>query len=381
MIFERKHETLDASQVVTELLANHPIHLEQCQIRGTIDLYGALIEAGGQTDRLGSRIITFSQDIHFINCTFEEDIAFSGPWEHPDSLRVMFKGDVRFNMSVFNGQARFIGATFEKAASFDGCIFRRVCAFREAVFCGRTLFRTVSFEGYVLFNRAQFKEDVRFINTCFNKGVNFTVTIFSRSADFQGVYSQNRIIPQISGVCFQRKRFGDDVTFWRFIKQVCQEAGLYRDAGECFYKEQCAIFWQRLRGTDYRRLSTTSKVLRWIAGIRLMPELLLGRFLFGYGERPVRVLAAAVLLIVGCGLFYSSSVAQFSAGSDSDPIRLTLLEGIYFSTTTFTTLGLGDLAPAPETTLVKIMVMFEAFIGAFLIALFVVCFWRRFSRD
>ncbi|HDS83930.1 MAG TPA: hypothetical protein ENN97_01855, partial [Phycisphaerales bacterium] len=200
VIFERKHDTLDASQVVDELLAGHPIHLEQCRIKGTMDLNAALAEAPAERDDTVSRSITLTQDIHFNNCIFEEDVAFSGPWENTESLRVIFKGDVRFNMSVFSGQARFIGATFEKAAGFDGCIFQRVCAFREAVFGGRTLIRTVMFDGYVLFNKAQFVEDARFINTCFSKGANFTETLFHRKADFQGVYSRGRIIPQIEGV-------------------------------------------------------------------------------------------------------------------------------------------------------------------------------------
>ena len=380
MIFERKHDTLDASQVVDELLAGHPIHLEQCRIKGTMDLNAALAEAPAERDETVSHSITLTQDINFHNCTFEEDVAFSGPWENTESLRVIFKGDVRFNMSVFSGQARFIGATFEKAAGFDGCIFQRVCAFREAVFGGRTLIRTVMFDGYVLFNKAQFVEDARFINTCFSKGANFTETLFHRKADFQGVYSRGRIIPQIEGVCFNRKRFGDDVTFWRFMKQVSQEAGLYRDAGECFYKEQCAHFWQRFRGSDYRRLSAVGKTIRWAAGFRLIPELLLGRLLFGYGERPIRVLTAAGLLILVCGLFYSSPLARFSIANDPTRDQLTLLEGIFYSTTTFTTLGLGDFAPATASTLTKLVTMFEAFTGAFLIALFVVCFWKRFSR-
>jgi len=61
--------------------------------------------------------------------------------------------------------------------------------------------------------------------------------------------------------------------------------------------------------------------------------------------------------------------------------QLTLFEGLYYSTTTFTTLGLGDISPGyTENTLTRCITMLEAFSGAFLTALFVVCFWKRFSR-
>lgn len=380
MIFERQNETIEASVVLAEIAAGHPIHLVQCSIRGAMDLYAALVGVTPEQETSECRTITLTQDINFNTCTFEEDVSFSGPWENTQSLCVTFEGDVLFNMSVFLGQARFIGATFKKAAGFDGCTFHRVSAFREAVFCGRTLFRTVMFEGYVLFNEAAFQEDARFINTCFSKGVNFTDTIFERRADFPGVYSRGRTAPQIDRVRFTRKRYGDDVYFWRFIKQVSQEAGLYREAGECFYNEQCAHFWQRFRGPDYRRLLAGGKILRWLFGIRLLPELVLGRLLFGYGERPLRVLVAACLIIAGCGLFYGSLLAKFSIPLDTGRHHLTFFEGMYYSTTTFTTLGLGDFSPSTDSTLTQVVTMMEGFSGAFLIALFVVCFWKRYSR-
>jgi hypothetical protein len=378
--FEHEHKTLDAFEIVAEIIAGRPVRLVHCRIKGPLDLCAALAGSGEAAGDSKRRRFTIRQDLNFNACIFEEDVSFSGPWEDTDSLRVSFEGDVLFNMSLFCGQARFIGATFGKAAGFDGCTFQRVCAFREAIFCGRTLFRTVMFEGYVLFNEAMFREDARFINTCFAKGANFTAAYFGQKADFQGVYAHGKTVPQIERVRFGHRGYGDDLYFWRFMKQVSQDAGLYRDAGECFYKEQCAHLWMRFRGTDYRRRSAWGKALRWLAGVRLLPELALGRLLFGYGERPIRVLGAAAIIILACGLFYASPLAKFSIATDPERSGLRPLEGLFYSTTTFTTLGLGDIAPGADSPLTQIVTMGEAFCGAFLIALFVVCFWKRFSR-
>jgi len=57
-----------------------------------------------------------------------------------------------------------------------------------------------------------------------------------------------------------------------------------------------------------------------------------------------------------------------------------LLDGLYFSTTTFTTLGFGDIFPDPQHLVTRLVTMFEAVSGASLMALFVVCLSKRFSR-
>ena len=53
-------------------------------------------------------------------------------------------------------------------------------------------------------------------------------------------------------------------------------------------------------------------------------------------------------------------------------------DSLYFSFVTFTTLGLGDIRPLND--LGKFLICFEAAIGAFLIALFVVVFARKMMR-
>jgi len=58
---------------------------------------------------------------------------------------------------------------------------------------------------------------------------------------------------------------------------------------------------------------------------------------------------------------------------------LKFLEGLYYSTVTFTTLGFGDIYPASDT-LTRAVTMLEALAGACLMALFVVTLSKRFSR-
>ena len=120
--------------------------------------------------------------------------------------------------------------------------------------------------------------------------------------------------------------------------------------------------------------------MRCLAGVRLLPEFIFGRLLFGYGERPIRVLIAAAVVILLCGLFYSCSAGEADNWNRDRSAGLTrIFEGMYYSTITFTTLGLGDIYPQDDF-LTRMVTMAEALCGLFLMSLFVVCLSKRFSR-
>lgn len=385
MELKQSDSTISADQILQALKDGCAITLHNCRIIGTLDMKNWGVDSDVSEDVSGAarQIIYISQSIHFNGCAFEGDIVFCGSWENPDSIQVVFENDVVFNSSVFCSQARFSQSEFRGVAGFDGCTFNRVCAFRHTRFLGRTMFRTVTYEGYALFNDAYFRGDTRFTNTCCCKGANFLGACFEGRPDFSGVYSRSRSIPLYENVRFVRKRYGDDESFWRFVKQASQEAGHYQQAGECFYRERCANFWLRLRGRNYDKLPLVKRLIRWGLAIRLLPEYVFGRLLFGYGERPIRILIAGVVVILMCGLFYSSPAAHLSyqyALQELHPSEhLQFMEGFYYSTITFTTLGYGDIYPAANT-LTRFVAMFESIAGVCLMPLFVVSLAKRYSR-
>jgi hypothetical protein len=183
-------------------------------------------------------------------------------------------------------------------------------------------------------------------------------------------------VPVCDSIVFARRCYGEDESFWRFVKQSAQEAGYYQLAGEYFYNERCARLWKKFHGPGYDTLSPANKFVRLLSAMRLLPEFIFGRLLFGYGERPVRVLFAGALIIILCAFFYSHPGSLSHRGGLDTP---SFLQGLYFSTITFTTLGYGDLYPAPDG-LSRLVAMAEAVAGGCLMALFVVCLAKRFSR-
>lgn len=383
MTFHREKQTVTASDLLAALAASENIELSQCTITGVLDVNRLFDEAEkfdtdklNVTDTPACRILSVNQPLVFDKCVFEDNVIFTSPWDKPDCLSVVFEADVIFNSSVFNSQARFRNAKFRSVAAFDGCSFGSFTTFKNTRFCRDAKFRTALFSGYCLFNNAIFDSTARFTNTHFVKGVNFSAVNFLSHLDFNGVYSSSRAVPTCDSIVFATKYYGDSESFFRFVKQSAQEAGYYHLAGEFFYNERCAGLWQKVRGPDYDSLSASKKFIRWISTVRLLPEFIFGRLLFGYGERPVRVLLASAVIIIICAFLFSLDNALITRIGSA---KHSLLEGLYFSTITFTTLGYGDLYPAAEG-FYRQLAMFEAVAGGCLMALFVVCLAKRFSR-
>jgi len=383
MTFQREKQSVTASELLQAIADDSEILLKNCQITGMLDINRLFDPAEKfNTQNLdikqseSARTIVFKQKIVFDNCTFEENTVFSGPWSDPDALAVIFNNDVIFNSSIFKGQARFRSSRFEKTAGFDGCTFNGVCTFKNTVVKGDAKFRTAVFNGYSLFGSVTFESSARFTNTQFVKGVNFADTKFLDQVDFNGVYCSSRALPAYENVRFKLKSKGQDESFWRFVKQTSLDAGYYQLAGECFYKERCASLQRKLNPAEYDNFPPAKKILHLLKSMKFIPEYLLGKLLFGFGERPVRVLGASALVILICAVIFTASPNALAFSNQL--IENSFFQSLYFSTITFTTLGYGDLYPA--TDFVKAVAMTEAVIGGCLIALFVVCLANRFSR-
>lgn len=95
-----------------------------------------------------------------------------------------------------------------------------------------------------------------------------------------------------------------------------------------------------------------------------------------YGESPWRVLGFGAFTILVCGLLYSAFDLITEVGSEGDPA--TLLESVYFSALTFTTLGYGDFRPT--NTVGQIIAVSETATGVIMLAILVFVFGRRATR-
>ena len=109
-----------------------------------------------------------------------------------------------------------------------------------------------------------------------------------------------------------------------------------------------------------------------------------------YGESPWRVIDAAGLIIIGCAVLYDSldliesttspsrSVLRAAVNQAPPDVAVTFLDAVYFSTLTFSTLGMGTFQPSGQVG--RAVAIFETLSGVFLLALLVFVFGRRATR-
>ncbi len=154
---------------------------------------------------------------------------------------------------------------------------------------------------------------------------------------------------------------------YRNLFKTAENRGLFEQAGRFLYQEMVMRRFQHPLFSSKRLVSKTIDLF------------------CGYGEKPVRVILFALLIICSCALFYFNFGINSAVGSliafDS---KLTILQNLhnfanclYFSVVIFTTLGYGDLSPFGIT---RVIAAIEAFSGAFTIALFVVVFVKKMTR-
>ena len=148
---------------------------------------------------------------------------------------------------------------------------------------------------------------------------------------------------------------------YRRLKQWHTTAGMYDRAGEFYYREMTAkrknYWWQGIQSKSFQKLlyGAWSKFLS---------------VLCGYGERPLRVVISALVVVLGSALIY------FAIGTLTPN---TFPNSLYYSAVSFTALGYGRWAPEP-TGWVKGLGAAEAFAGVFMMALFLITFTRKMTR-
>jgi hypothetical protein len=107
------------------------------------------------------------------------------------------------------------------------------------------------------------------------------------------------------------------------------------------------------------------------------------RAIFNHGESFARVLlTATVIILVFAGIYWQADliIDNPNAPQSEKQFIANPFDAVYFSTLTFTTLGLGDFQPAAASQLGRGMVLLQAVLGAILIATFVFVLGRRAAR-
>ena len=146
---------------------------------------------------------------------------------------------------------------------------------------------------------------------------------------------------------------------YRCLKKYFMANGRYDDASWASFKEK-----------------TMEKCLLKKSGnIAYIPHLIMGG-LSGYGERPHRIILSSFFVITIFAVLFAALNAVTCSASPS--YNMSIADYFYYSVVTFTTVGYGDFIPK-AAPFFRGLAATEAFIGAFLIGLFIFTLARKYS--
>ena len=326
----------------------------------------------------------FLENLDFSKKKFEKDAYFEGA-----SFQNAYFNKASFQDSYFNGasfqNAYFEGASFQNAhfegasfqnASFDGATFQ-IANFHKATFQNAYFPNVIIDENLIFTPDKVGKLDLQ--NSQFRSKGTITVDLTNAKfyeAELEKVTFLDCNWPEkISEEKNGSRSFNELETIYRNLKQNMQHHGDYLEAGELYYREM-----------EMKRKQIDPFTPKWW-GQNIL------RILCGYGEKPSRVIAVSLLIVLlGAILFFYCGVSTIEVGKDSegkpqitsrpigypsDSTAPDFLYCVYYSVVTFTTLGYGDIHPENCS---YIFASLETFTGAFFMALFVLTFGRKMMR-
>lgn len=183
----------------------------------------------------------------------------------------------------------------------------------------------------------------------------------AREAELSGDLEYTALLYKHAAVCYERDQD-------------------YEQFSNCFYKSK--EFYRKYVG---RHLFSRRKVLdenrnKKTYGFKDIAKRLgvwlvmtFSSLIWGYGERPFKTVVFGGGFIFFCALLYT----QGHLLRDGSVFQPNILEAIYFSVITFTTVGYGDMVPVGFS---KSIVVIEAFSGIFIFPVFVTALCRKYLR-
>jgi hypothetical protein len=300
------------------------------------------------------------ESVQLVNVTFHEPLMIVGSRIAVFTChKVCFKGTVRFDGTVFSDHFACEECHFKNAPSFYRADVQAIAWLRKNIFHKGAEFLNAHFALGARLEESQFLGHSSLRASQFGSFAGMGLKLGDARRRF---------------AIFSDPSSGEEA--FRIAKNHAQAAGDYLLVGDYYYQERV-----------HRRKRLWKRWHPW----RLAEWLLIDR-VFGYGERPRRVLYTAVAVIALWALFFLFSGVRGSVGSEFVTVQRQLrpdrtqiwptvvdyVKCLYFSGITLATVGYGDIQPIGFWS--RLFAVIEGLIGIVLAALFAVTVAKRFGR-
>ena len=353
---------------------------------------------------------TFHNNANFSYVQFMHAALFYGcSFAQVTFLNAQFHGEVLFNLdshtrrslgtnnkieaAQFHEHSDFTNARFHKRAIFEEVLFEKQSHFANCFFGEQANFIGIEVLDTICFDSVYCNQEFSAVNAKLHT-ITFDYANINRRLDLSDAtlerlsfYKAAVDLIVIEKEQMRRKLIHEDPQNSLYDK--CAEE--YLLLKESFYQrglhdeEDWAYFKFRQAKRKYRTKQNLQKFAkasftRKLVYLSKLPLSLLERILIdratGYGTRPLNITIVAISFILFFGAIYSY-FPDTLVKPQSMPFGFA--QAVYFSFATFTTMGFGDIQPRLDT-IMPYVVSTEAFLGLFIMTLFVGTYTRKIIR-
>jgi len=338
-----------------------------------IECYQQILLSDMQAERLNFQRAHFRDSLDFSGSNVKQRIDFfASRFDRKTTFDHSNLGATTFSQSQFRGVASFKSVTFEAGAEFQKVSFLNEVDFSNSHFKGNADFGEARFSRRALWRNIVFQQKTDFQAVNFQGKTDFAETVFRRSVRFEGLLAEdvNLNWSQIKGKLYnqQRKRYKRAMKEYGLLKALFEKQNNYSDMDRAY-----RMFKRMERKSRPTSLKHPIKLFNKMVNLILLD---LGA---GYGTRPLNIAITTFVIILLFGIFYYFFNDQIIIDTQvSSPVK-NLLFCIYFSFLSFVTLGAENLY-ADYAGWLKYVVAGQAFLGFFLMTLFVATFTRKVIR-
>jgi len=403
--------------------------IEEIKIKNIVYDFMGFVFIGNNDFRKDYNVKHFNNLVRFDSAIFHGKTSFSG---------ITFNDHAIFMRTTFHGDAEFIGVNFQNDAIFNYANFNKVhfnatnfkwnAIFNESSFKW-AFFPLVNFYGKAQFGDLKKLERMHFTEAKFSSGISALFGFKEGKATFNNALLENISLSiklgKDAAIDFKNTRlcntnikrkdleghiiqenerdFIQAKEIYLLIKNNFHSIGRYDDESWAFKQEKdmerksySFIFFKK---DLKKKKEEKSHLSKWICSKNFKNWIVSGfwNMIYGYGEKPCNVVLTALVIIFFFALSFSliglgnpeiielkgtaihqnsgNIIDLASKGFLKNNVTRNFPDSLYFSLITFTTLGYGDFRPLEGWG--RILAGSEAFIGAFMMALFVYTFARR----
>ncbi len=280
-----------------------------------------------------------------------------------------------FNGVCCNAHASFKGTIFCIDSYFQNALFN-TADFSRAVFQGQAHFDETKFSHTVLFRHTQFEQgEACFKSVTFSERVDFAGATFKDRLCLQDLVVESMIITweQVEGklATHQLKKYEEATKVYGLLKNIFERQNRYEDMDKAY-----RLFKRMERKAGAQKGGNLWHYIKRFFNFLILD---LGS---GYGTRPMNIAITTLIIILLFGGIYYVASDQITIGGNplslSNPLER-LVFCVYYSAVSFVTLGAENLSPNYYSWL-KYIVTCQAFLGFFLMTLFVATFTRKVIR-